>query len=140
MIARDPTLVGRMPIEALYRELVSNKRQVAIYLIDHHPSETHWIVHDTVLGVGWDDAPSKGQPPTLRWLGEQFSPSGFGSSTLHLDTEVGWIRLSNKLAATALNIEKGTGTQTFIFPQPQIKTLADAKKLFRFMGKYPVAA
>lgn len=140
MLIRDPPNANARGIARLMRELQNGDREVAIFLLDHSPNETRYIDSDTVVGVGRDDNPPDGQHPTIRWLGEGYSPSGVGSCLLAEDPDVALVLLSNRIARTSLQMEKTLGRNIWAFAQSQIVTLKDAQKLSRYMGQYLSAA
>ena len=117
----------------MWQELVRRDREVVAFLLDHHPTRTRHIESNAIVGCGWDH--HDGQD-TVRWFGEGYSPSGTDSSLVDYDLEVGLVLLSNRIARTAIHLEKGTGIDVWAFAQPHIITTSDSGKLFRYMGNY----
>lgn len=137
MLVRDPTLANAKGITQMLRELKRKDRQVAVFLLDHHPTLTPYITTDLVLGVGWDDV-MPADLAALRWLGERFSPSGCNSTLVDTDLEVATVITAAKLARDAARLEIQTATPVWIFAQAHIRSVADCEKLARYMGKYRV--
>lgn len=138
MLTRDIFNSNAAGIARIMADLQGKGRQVAAFLIDHHPMETPFITSSSVLVVGWDDQPA--DEPALRWAGSHYSPSGTGSSLIHRDPDVALVMVANRLARMACRLEKMTGIHAWTFVQPHIVTIKDSEKLFRYMGKYAVKA
>lgn len=136
MLIRDCHNANAVSIVQMMKELRNKDRDVAIFLLDHHPIDTPHITSDSMVGIGWDDNAQEA-PPALRWLGDRFSPSGINSSLVHVDPDVALVLLSNKIARVSLMLEKATSKNVWAFAQPHIITPADSAKLFRYMNRYP---
>lgn len=137
MLIRDFHCANAVAINMMVKELMNKERDVAIFLLDFHPSVSSHITSDVVVGIGWDDKTPTGTEPAVRWLGVSLSPSEFGTSRVCDDPELVPLLLANQLARAGLLLEKQTGHNIWAFAQPHIKTLADANKLCRYMNRYP---